>query len=64
MGIKTTKTIVFVFDLDETVTTMFGEEGIIDCLGFDDGGKKYYVRTKLSGSWFKESQIKKKGNSI
>ena len=49
--------IVFVFKLDQAVTTPFGAKGIITMLGFDDGGNKYYVATETGGNWFKESQI-------
>jgi hypothetical protein len=47
----------FKFDLDERVMTPFGQQGIIVMLGFDDGGRKYYVQTSTNSDWYKESQI-------
>jgi hypothetical protein len=50
--------IEFKYSVDDRVTTPFGDAGIIEMLGFDEGGKKYYVRTKLDGSWFKEADLR------
>jgi len=49
--------IEFKFSIDERVKTPFGEEGIIRSLAFDDGGIKYYVKTKQTGSWHKEKEL-------
>ena len=49
--------VTFKFSLDETVTTAFGENGIISMLGVDDGGNCYFVKTKSAGTWLKESQL-------
>ena len=54
------KTVEFEHEIDEEVITPFGEVGIVDMLGFDDGGKKYFVKTSNSGKWFKESALKDK----
>lgn len=48
----------FEFELDQSVTTIFGEKGIIMMLGFDEGGKQYYVKTKTNSQWFKEKELK------
>lgn len=49
----------FEFDIDEKVITPFEEKGIISMLGFDEGGKRYYVLTKLNSQWLKETELKK-----
>ena len=49
--------ITFKFKLDENVTTPFGEHGIIDMLGYDEGGVKYYVKSNNPSNWFKEWQL-------
>jgi hypothetical protein len=51
------KIINYKFDLDDRVTTPFGEDAIITMLGFDEGGAKYYVQSKDSNAWFKENQL-------
>lgn len=45
------------FYMDQRVTTPFGDDGIIEMLGCDDGGVKYYIRTKVDSGWFKESEL-------
>ena len=50
--------IEFKHSIDDRVTTPFGDVGIIEMLGFDEGGKKYYVRTKTGGNWLKEADLK------
>ncbi len=47
----------FKFDIDQKVKTPFGDEGIITMLGYDDGGKQYYVKTAQNDQWFKENQL-------
>lgn len=50
----------FKFDLDETVVVkLTGEKGIVDFLGFDDGGAKYHVQTGKDGAYWKEAQLTK-----
>ena len=45
------------FYMDQRVTTPFGDSGIIEMLGYDDGGVKYYVKTKADSGWFKEDEL-------
>ena len=47
----------FLFSVDQKVTTPFGDAGIVSMLGVDDGGKKYFVKTKECGNWFTEAQL-------
>jgi len=49
--------IKFKYDLDQLVTTVFGDSGIISMLGFDEGGQKYFVQTKQDGMWLKEDKV-------
>ncbi len=49
-------TINFKFEMDQKVKTPF-EDGIIEMLGYDDGGVKYYVTTKSNGAWYKEKEL-------
>ena len=49
----------FNFEIDDRVVTPFGKPGIVEMLGFDDGGKKYFVKTKTESSWFKEKDLEK-----
>ena len=51
-------TVTFKFELDQRVITPFEEKGIVSCLGFDDGGNQYYVKTKSESQWFKEKELK------
>jgi len=51
--------IEYAFSLDQMVITPFGEIGLVAMLGYDDGGKQYYVKTKENDTWYKESQLKK-----
>ena len=50
--------VVFKHGLDQSVTTIFGEKGIITMLGFDEGGIQYFVKTKSNSQWFKEQEVK------
>ncbi len=50
----------FSFGLDQKVITPFGDNGIVEMLGFDDGGRKYYVQTATVSNWFKECQLQEK----
>jgi hypothetical protein len=49
--------IYFKFHLDQTVLTPFGNKAIISCLGFDESGAKYLVKTAEGPMWFKEHQL-------
>ena len=51
----------FIFRMDETVITPFGEDCIVSMLGYDDGGQQYYIKTKDGANWFKEDQLRKNG---
>lgn len=51
------KTVEYKFDMDDAVSTPFGEAGIVTMLGYDEGGNKYYVQTANSAGWFKEGQL-------
>ena len=51
------KTVNFKYDIDNFVGTSIGTVGQVDMLGVDDGGIKYYVKTKDSSDWFKEGQL-------
>lgn len=51
------KTVEYKFDLDQKVKTPFGDEGIVSMIGFDEGGKQYFVKTSNNGQWFKEDQL-------
>lgn len=48
----------FKFELNQSVTTIFDEKGIVTMLGFDEGGNQYYVKTKSYSQWFKENELK------
>ena len=50
----------FKYSIDEGIITPFGSSGIIEMLGFDDGGIKYYVKTSKGGSWHKEKELRAK----
>ncbi len=50
----------FKFDLDEVVTVkLTGEKGIVDFLGFDEGGAQYHVKNGKGAAYWKETQIDK-----
>ncbi len=49
--------IEFTYKLDQRIITPFGKEGIITMLGFDEGGKMYYVKTEISSNWHKEGEL-------
>lgn len=56
---ETMKRIVeFKYDLDDMIITPFNEKGIIEMLGRDEGGNKYYVKTKLNSAWYKEKELR------
>lgn len=47
----------FLFVLDSRVTTPFGAKGIVKMLGYDEGGKQYYIKTEKNSGWFKETDL-------
>ncbi len=49
--------IVFVFRLEQSVTTLFGAKGIVDMCAVDETGNRYYVKTEAGDAWFKEAQL-------
>lgn len=49
--------VTFKFTIDQNVTTPFGEPGIVSMLAVDSSGINYFVKTKVGGDWFKESQL-------
>jgi len=49
----------FIFNIDDGVTTPFGDEGIVDTCAVDRGGNRYCVL--MAGgeqAWFYEDQLK------
>lgn len=50
--------ITFKFKPETFVITPFGERGIVETLGYQDGQIKYYVQTKDGGAWFNEDKLK------
>jgi len=56
---RTPMKIEFKFDIDQLVTTMFGEAGVVAMAAVDDGRKiMYSVKTKDTCMWYKESELK------
>lgn len=51
------KTVEYKYDIDQKVTTPFGEDGIVSMLGFDEAGNQYHVKTANDSQWFKEKQL-------
>lgn len=52
------RTVTFKFDVDEPVSTPFGDDGIVSMCAIDDGGKStYFVKTAKDDKWFKEEQL-------
>lgn len=51
------KSVDFKFDIDDRVKTVFGDVGIIDNLGFDDAGVRYWVKRSSESQWFKEAEL-------
>lgn len=49
----------FKFMLNQRVETPFGEQGMIQMMGIDDGGKKCFVITSCNETWFNEAELKK-----
>lgn len=49
--------ITFKFEIDQRVTTPFGDVGVVDVQAVDAGGITYYVKTAAGGNWLKEAQI-------
>lgn len=48
----------FLFEVEQTVLSPFGDVGIVQMQGKDNGGKKYYVITAAStGNWYSEYQL-------
>ncbi|MGL1931735.1 MAG: winged helix-turn-helix domain-containing protein [Desulfotalea sp.] len=52
------------YELDGKVTTPFGAPGIIEMLGYDDGGRKYYVQSAGNSAWFKEIQLQSGADDV
>lgn len=50
-------TVSFAFHLDQKVRTPFGEQGLVSMLAYDESGKVYFVKTRSTSNWFKESQL-------
>ena len=48
----------FKYDLDDMIITPFDEKGIIEMIGRDEGGNKYYVKTKQMSAWYKEKDLR------
>ena len=57
-------TVKYKYDLDQRVTTPFGDPGIVTLLGFDDSGPTYYVKTRTESNWFKEKELKNPGAEV
>ena len=53
------KAVEYKFNIDEKVKTVFGDIGIVVKLGFDAGGKQYFIKRSDSSKWFKESELEK-----
>lgn len=51
------RSIDFVYDLYDRVVTPFGDKGIVDMLGVNEGGIQYYVKTAKNDNWFREEEI-------
>lgn len=49
--------VTFKFDLNQRVTTPFGDPGIVTTQAVDNGGVSYYVKTSAGGNWFKEDEL-------
>ncbi|MGI4846838.1 MAG: hypothetical protein ACRYGK_01680 [Janthinobacterium lividum] len=54
---ETAMNATFKFNLNEKITTPFGEAGIVTMCAVDDGGNTYYAKTAAGGNWFKESEL-------
>ena len=52
--------IEFEFELEEKVTTILGERGIVKMQAVDDGGVKYSVQTKDGHMWHNPSELTKR----
>ena len=50
----------FRFFMDDKVITPFGDEGIVQMLGYDDAKEQYFIKTANSNQWYKEHQLKAK----
>lgn len=49
----------FEIDLGEKVKTCFGDIGIVNMLGLDEGRlKKYHVKRNSDSQWFKRGELK------
>ena len=56
------QTVTFKYVMDEiVVVNLTNETGVIAMLAYDDGGIQYFVKTKDSSNWWKETQIRKAG---
>jgi hypothetical protein len=47
----------FKYDLEQKITTPFGEAGIVKMCAVDEVGIQYYVKTAGGGNWFKEAEL-------
>lgn len=48
----------FGFDLGEKVKTCFGDIGIVNMLGLDEGRlRKYHVKRSSDSQWFKKEEL-------
>jgi len=51
--------IKFKFNIEDKVTTSFGEEGIIkDMIGFETNNNRCFIRTATSARWVNENSLK------
>ena len=51
------KKVEFIFDVNDKVKTIFGANGVVESLLFDDAGCQYNVRTKDGDKWLKEKEL-------
>lgn len=52
------RAVTFKFDIDEKVTTPFGDAGIVAMCAIDDSGNlTYFVKTANDDKWIKEDQL-------
>jgi len=47
----------FEFELEDKVTTILGERGIIKMQAVDDGGIRYAIQTRDGNMWYKPSEL-------
>lgn len=52
-------TVDFKFEIDQRVTTVFDDIGIIEMAAIDDAlQKKYYIQRSSDSQWMKEAQLR------